>query len=549
MTFNKLQSLEESITRSYKLYLSALLFLLVLYGVKNAFVQDDAFISFRYAYNLVHHNNFSWNPTDTVKLEGYTNFLWTIIMAGCMSLGLDPVICSMAIGIMLGLGTLIFTFKIGELIFGDTRYALLSVLLLGTNYSFSGYMTGGLETQLQTFLLSAVTFSVFSVIQNNGSPIRHFLSIGLFSALAILTRLDSPLIIGLLILPMLYFRFRQLPERKVQQTMLSLVLMAIPVLLIVIPWLWWKYNYYGDLLPNSFYLKGKVFSGEVFKNGLYYIFTFFTSYYLIIFVFIIAFQFWKLIRNKFMTTGLIVISGWLAYILKVGGDFMEFRFFVPILPLLMITIVWSISQLEGKIVKYILVLTLLCGSLSHQILFFDFHGTDSIKKLHGIIYEKETNWKGVGIRFNELFYSVKDKIVIATSAAGAIPYYSKLNTIDMFGVNDRWIALNGEVTKHFKPGHHRWGKLDYYFRTNVNIIVGHPELRPVKWSEGREKLALVDFDNFRIPGLNKNVLPSETRILEIPIDGEYSLFALYLKPLKEIDDVITNNNIRSFEID
>lgn len=549
MTFNKLQSLEESVTRSYKLYLSALLFLLVLYGVKNAFVQDDAFISFRYAYNLVHHNNFSWNPTDIVRLEGYTNFLWTIIMAGFMSMGLDPVICSMALGIILGFGTLLIVFSIAKLIFGDVRYALLTVLLLGTNYSFSGYMTGGLETQLQTFLLSLVIYFAFTAMLSTGPATRQFLSIGIFSALAILTRLDSPLIIGLLILPMLWFRFSLLSDKRVQRIIISLMLMAIPVLLIVVPWLWWKYNYYGDLLPNSFYLKGKVFSGEVFKNGLYYIFTFFASYYLIIFIPIIAFLYRKFIRNKFIITALIVISGWLAYILKVGGDFMEFRFFVPVLPLLMITIVWSISQLEGKLIKYILVLTLLFGSVSHQVLFFDFHGTDSIKKLHGIIYEKETNWKGVGIRFNELFYSIKDKIVIATSAAGAIPYYSKLTTIDMFGVNDRWIALNGEVTRHFKPGHHRWGKLDYYFKTNVNIIIGHPELRPVRWSEGREKIALVDFDNFRIPGLSKRVLPTESRILEIPVDQEYSLFALYLKPLKEIDDIITSNNIRSFEID
>lgn len=549
MTLDTLQSFENSVARSKNTYLIALIFLLALFAIKNSFIQDDAFISFRYADNLVHHNNFSWNADDTVKLEGYTNFLWTVIITGCIKLGWDPVTCSMVIGILFGIGTLVVTYKIATLVFGDPRFALLSVFLLGTNYSFSGYMTGGLETQLQTFLISMIVLFTFKAISSTGPATAEFLSIGIFSALAILTRLDTPLIIGLLIMPMLYFRFKTASDKKIQKALISLVLMAIPVVLIVVPWLLWKYRYYGDILPNSFYLKGKVFSAEVIKNGIYYLFTFFSSYYLIVFVVVLAFQIRKAIRNKFVVTLLIVLAGWLAYILKVGGDFMEFRFFVPVLPMLMIVITWSIRQLRGKGIKYLCTAVLLFGSVSHMLLFFDFHGTDSIKKLHGIIYEKETNWKGIGLKLNDLFYNVRDRIVIATSAAGAIPYYSKLKTIDMFGVNDKWIALNGDVTKHFKPGHHRWAKLDYYFKTGVNLIIGHPEVRPIRWSQDRERLSLIDFDNFRISSLEKKALPDEARIIEIPIDTEFSVFALYLKPNPDIDDVIRQQNIKVFEID
>jgi arabinofuranosyltransferase len=549
MTLDTLQSWETSIVRSKNIYLTVAIVLLTLFAIKNSFVQDDAFISFRYADNLVRYNNFSWNGNDIVKLEGYTNFLWTIIIAGCIKLGFDPVMSSMVIGILFGIGTLLATYKIASLIFGDFKYALLTVVLLGTNYSFSGYMTGGLETQLQTFLLAMVAYFTFRAIQNNGTAISEFLAIGFFSALAILTRLDTPLIIGLLILPMLYFRFKAESQKGIQKTIVGLMLMAVPVLLIVGPWLYWKYQYYGDILPNSFYLKGKVFSAEVIKNGVYYLFTFFSSYYLIVFVVLLAFQFKKAITNKFIVTMLIVLAGWLAYILKVGGDFMEFRFFVPVLPMLMAVVVWSISQLEGKMTKYVCIAVLLFGTISHQVLFFDFHGTDSIKKLHGIIYEEETNWKGIGIRLNELFSGVQDKVVIATSAAGAIPYYSGLNTIDMFGVNDKWIALNGDVTKHFKPGHHRSARLDYYFQTNVNLIIGHPEVRAAKWSAGRDRLSLVDFDNFRIAALDRKQIPSDSRIVEIPIDKDFSVFALYLKKNPEIDAIIRKNDIKTFSID
>ena len=42
------------------------------------FVVDDAFISFRYAEHLAMGHGLVWNPGEHV--EGYTNFLWTLLM-------------------------------------------------------------------------------------------------------------------------------------------------------------------------------------------------------------------------------------------------------------------------------------------------------------------------------------------------------------------------------------------------------------------------------------------------------------------------------------
>ena len=43
------------------------------------FLNDDAFISFRYADNLVRNGELVFNPGE--RVEGYTNFLWTMMMA------------------------------------------------------------------------------------------------------------------------------------------------------------------------------------------------------------------------------------------------------------------------------------------------------------------------------------------------------------------------------------------------------------------------------------------------------------------------------------
>ncbi|MFQ5945318.1 MAG: hypothetical protein ACE5NC_03625, partial [Anaerolineae bacterium] len=47
---------------------------------------DDAYISFRYARNWVEGEGLVFNPGE--RVEGYTNFLWTVALAPAIALGL-----------------------------------------------------------------------------------------------------------------------------------------------------------------------------------------------------------------------------------------------------------------------------------------------------------------------------------------------------------------------------------------------------------------------------------------------------------------------------
>lgn len=69
--------------------LSLVLLGLMLLAFFNRFIQDDAFISFRYAQNLVQQGELTWNPGETDRVEGYTNFLWTLLMAVPHLLGIN----------------------------------------------------------------------------------------------------------------------------------------------------------------------------------------------------------------------------------------------------------------------------------------------------------------------------------------------------------------------------------------------------------------------------------------------------------------------------
>ena len=54
-----------------------------------AWVCDDSFISFRYALNLIEGSGLVYNPGE--RVEGYSNLLWTLLVALWMRLGADPV--------------------------------------------------------------------------------------------------------------------------------------------------------------------------------------------------------------------------------------------------------------------------------------------------------------------------------------------------------------------------------------------------------------------------------------------------------------------------
>ena len=82
-----------------------LLFLLTKMAWANRFIQDDAFISFRYAENFVNGYGFTWNPG--VFLEGYTNFLWTVLMTFPIALGIDVVHTGLGRANILQLGVLL----------------------------------------------------------------------------------------------------------------------------------------------------------------------------------------------------------------------------------------------------------------------------------------------------------------------------------------------------------------------------------------------------------------------------------------------------------
>ena len=113
------------------------------------FVTDDAYITFVYARNLARHGQLVFNLGE--RVEGYTNFLWAVLLAGFMKIGLSPELVSRVLGAVFALGTLVVVVRIARRIGGDSPWNLIAPVLLAGCGAFACWSSGGLETAMFGF--------------------------------------------------------------------------------------------------------------------------------------------------------------------------------------------------------------------------------------------------------------------------------------------------------------------------------------------------------------------------------------------------------------
>ena len=128
---------------------------LVAHSLVFNFVTDDAFISFIYSRNLAQHGQLVFNVGEK-PVEGYTNFLWTVLLAAFMKVGLVPELTSRVLGTAFGVG---YVWDAGVAVAaarGDdySGWDALPALILAGVPGYACWSSGGLETQMFTFLVT-----------------------------------------------------------------------------------------------------------------------------------------------------------------------------------------------------------------------------------------------------------------------------------------------------------------------------------------------------------------------------------------------------------
>ena len=109
------------------------------------FTQDDAFITFRYAANYLNGEGLVYNSGE--RVEGYTNFLWLLLMIFGRLAGMDFVLFSKILGALCSVGVIIILYLTGVSIFGRNSFLPgLACLIPASAYSFAYWSMAGLET-------------------------------------------------------------------------------------------------------------------------------------------------------------------------------------------------------------------------------------------------------------------------------------------------------------------------------------------------------------------------------------------------------------------
>lgn len=503
------------------------------------FPVDDAFISYRYAANFARGWGFAWNLGE--RIEGFSNFLWTLLLGVGAEAGVAPERLSIILSSPFHFAALYLTYRISRQVGLGEMTSLLVLLLVGTTRSVYGFATSGLETSLQLTEHLALA-SILLEAQSLGWTRRRAFSASAVMALLILTRPDGVIPSAVAV----YFFRKEFPTVN-RSTRLQF---ALPVLIVGIIFAIWKLSYFGDLFPNSFH--AKVRGWDRFGYGLFYLHVF----GLILLLYPLAILAWFGHRQKpdrgYALIGTFTLT-WLLYVVWAGGDFMEFRFLVPVTPFIFIWIIGGVGKLGAAWVSRAALAGLGVGVIQSNFALnasVNGYGMESLSHLREHIQNPDENWTQVGKRLREEFGG--SSLKIGVGAAGAIPYFADLPTLDFLGLNDRNIPREGAYFTRV-PGHQVIGSLDYVLRQGVNLIV-EPNNHMLSMQEfadwSRNPRWQRDMTEFYLDVDQPVGGQSYDRavLVAMPVDRSYVLLLWYLQPHPAMEEAIARNHWPVFPI-
>jgi len=225
---------------------------LLWHSLQFAFITDDAYISFVYSRNLAEHGELVFN-VGLDPVEGFTNFLWVMVLGLFVLIGLSPELMSLVLGFGFAAGTLVVAFRLMELLRGDRDdpvWSYAPAALLALSSGFACWTSGGLETQMFTFFVAlALYLYVRADSDCDGRALRR---VGAVLALDAMTRPEGLLVVAVIGLHRLTVNLAR--DRRVLPSRDELGCLAWFAALWV-PYFAWRWSYYGYPFPNTAYVK------------------------------------------------------------------------------------------------------------------------------------------------------------------------------------------------------------------------------------------------------------------------------------------------------
>jgi len=416
-----------------------------------SFTIDDAFISFRYSENFAAGHGLVFNIDE--RVEGYSNFLWVVIIGLLKMAGVDVVVAAKLLGLASLAAVIAAVFGLVRAITRESLCAAGAVAWMVTSFGLVYYTVSGMET---VFFAAWLTWGGYLFFQNG---CRVTIGLSLVAAAAALTRPE-----GVMLFPVLA-AFALARHRRIS---LRLIGAGAVFSLALAGFLSWRYLYYGHFLPNTYYAKPPTTSSNLppVVSGFDDIFRcFFSNGGAVLLACVVLLLLNRQVRARLyplLPIPLVVI----VFQLYSGGDWMEsYRFLVPLIPVYIVIGIcgfwWLLNQLAVGRKKQLFMAGVFVVGL--------FNVAES-----ATFYLKRDSYPNFVMTSSDLIPAAKwvgdhypPDYTIVCWRIGALAYYSGLNLID-----DEW-GLTDEYVAHSKHRGH-WNasvREDYLFERNPELIM------------------------------------------------------------------------------
>jgi arabinofuranosyltransferase len=411
-----------------------------------------------------------FNPGE--RVEGYSNLLLILLMAAGMMLGIPPTVSGPLFGVLSLLAILAGAWAVVWIaIAGWTPAqqvcASLMLFVLATSHGLAAAAGSGLETMLFAALvfLAAVLWA--------GSLAKRTIALAILLVLLVLLRPDGVVPVATILL--LEFAIAWKTTRRFAGGALqALCLGALPVVAAA-ALAFWKIVYYGSLYPNPYYAKGA--DVPQIPAGLAYAWTFLLSYPVVPVLF--AGMLWLLTRGeapargrltwRLALAGVALFLFYGATLVRVGGDFMDYRLFWHVLPTILVAGVIALVDLAAAQPRTQAV-------TAAVVLLLSFAPARLESRYYMQTLPEMQHYVDDGTSVGKALARLPPDTVVATTLIGTIGYYSGLRLVDQWGLVDPDVRTR--PPRHpFVRGHLKFTPAPEALRKGADLLLEHPSIR------------------------------------------------------------------------
>lgn len=415
---------------------------------------DDAFITFRYASNWADGRGLVFNPGE--RVEGYTNFLWVLLLTGAHLLGLSIPVAAALLCMASYVGVLYVVQRIVRRELGSRSAVSLAAIGLAFSYPFACYGTSGLETLFGALLV---------LLAFERALAGAHLAAGFFGIAATMAHPDHAI----------FYVFLGAALLARRTGWRGLIRYALPFFVLYVPYFAIRWSYFGSFFPNTYYAKSG--GDPYYSQGAFYLYASALSAGLWALVPLFVYG---LVRSKNRLLQYFIASAvpvYLFYIARIGGDYMLWRLLCPVFPLVFLVAElglrdllalqrWRLAGVGCVLAVAVVLPTSVLRSHENRWHLTDERTWHRIARLHPVRLEGK-----IADRVHALVDHMGDiepKPSYAAFAIGYLAWLSDWTIVDIHGITDPVLARK-PLTKRGRPGHERWASPEYIYQRGTTI--------------------------------------------------------------------------------